>query len=171
MKKNNGTTLLELIIGIGLLCVIMSLGTPQLTALRQQQDQRRVTNTLLSAVNFARSQAVTGRTPTSLCSGTDRCRNDQFWQNSLIVFYDRNSNGQIDVGESLLQQMIIPDDFVLLWVGFRSNTRISFATDGTTQSLNGTFTLCQSGKPVKQIVINATGRPRTRSPLTTARCS
>lgn len=171
MKNSNGTTLLELIISISLVSIIMSIGAPQLIVLQQQLEQRHITNTLLSAVNFARNQAVNSRAPTSLCSGTERCRSDQDWQKNLIVFFDNNSNGQVDTGETLLQQMTIPDGFVWRWAGFRSNTRISFATDGTTHSLNGTFTLCQSGKPLRQIVINATGRPRTQNPSTTARCS
>lgn len=171
MDTNNGTTLPELIICICVLCITLSLGLPQLSSLQQQINQRQVTNTLLSALHFARNQAVTSRIPTSLCSGTDHCRNDQEWQSSLVVFYDTNSNGQIDTKEILLQQTAIPAGFSWRWIGFRSNTRISFATDGTTQALNGTFTLCQADKALQQIVINATGRPRTQPPSATAKCS
>lgn len=171
MKTSHGHTLLELLICLAVFIYLASIGIPHLSHLHQQMAQRAATNNMLGALHYARSQAVSSRTKTSLCNGDLRCSSSTSWQSGLLVFSDPNGNGQLDSGEVLLQKLVIPEDYTWRWSSFRSQTRISFANDGTTLALNGTFTLCHKATPTRQIVVSITGRPRVQSPTSQARCS
>lgn len=171
MKNSHGYTLLELLICLAVFICLASLGIPHLNHLHQQMAQRATTNSMLGALHYARSQAVFSRISTSLCNGELSCSSSTTWQNGLLVFSDPNANGQLDAGEVLLQRLAIPEDYSWRWSSFRSRTRISFANDGTTLALNGTFTLCHKTTPTRQIVVSVTGRPRVQPPTPQARCS
>ena len=171
MKTSHGHTLLELLICIAVFIYLASIGIPHLAHLRQQMAERATTNNMLGALHYARGQAVFSRISTSLCNGELSCSSNTTWQNGLLVFSDPNANGQLDTGEVLLQKLAIPEDYSWRWSSFRSRTRISFANDGTTLALNGTFTLCYKTTPTRQIVVSITGRPRVQPPTPQARCS
>lgn len=171
MKDSHGHTLLELLICMAVFICLASISIPHLAHLRQQMAERTTINSMLGALHYARSQAVTSRRNTSLCDGDLTCSNNSSWQTGLLVFADPNGNGQMDNGDTLLQKLTIPEDYSWRWSGFRSRTRISFANDGTTLALNGTFTLCHKTTPTRQIVVSVTGRPRVRPPKPEARCS
>lgn len=171
MKNTHGLTLVELLVCMVVFICLTSIGIPNLLQAHQQMTLRTTTNSMLGALHYARSQAVSSRINTSLCNGELTCSDSAIWQNGLLVFSDPNGNGQLDNGETLLQTLAIPEGYSWRWSSFRSRTRISFANDGTTLALNGTFTLCHKTTPARQIVVSATGRPRIQPPTSQARCS
>lgn len=171
MKNAHGHTLIELLFCLIALTGLASIGIPHLIHAHQQMNQRIATNSMLGALHYARNQAVTSRIKTSLCNGQLACTNNPIWRDDLLIFSDPNGNGQLDNGEVLLQKLTIPEGYTWRWSSFRSRTRISFASDGTTLSLNGTFTLCDRTTPTRQIVVSITGRPRIRPPEPDAHCT
>ena len=171
MKLPLGQSLIELLVALAIATCVLSIGIPQLARLKDSMEQRSAASSLLSALHFARNQAVTDRATTSLCHGLSTCTNTKVWQGALVVFSDRNGNGSIDGNDALLRSLPIPNGYTWRWSGFRSTTRISYAADGTTLAMNGTFTLCQGASPKRQIVISLSGRPRIREPAPGAKCS
>lgn len=171
MKSQIGQNLIELLVALAVATCVLSAGIPQLLLLRDSMTQRSAANALLGALHFARNQAVTDRATTSLCHGLGNCSSSKTWQSALVVFTDLNGNGVIDGGDRLLRSIPIEQGYTWRWSSFRSSTRISYAADGTTLALNGTFTLCQGNTPRRQIVISLSGRPRVREPATSAKCS
>jgi type IV fimbrial biogenesis protein FimT len=171
MKRMHGQTLVELMICLLIGGIMLTSALPAFTSTLQRNQQTQNVNQLLGALHYARASAVMERTTITLCPGDGTCTSEQVWQGQLLIFDDRNKNGQLDSGEELLQQLSIPEDYSWHWSNFRSRSYLQFEADGTFRALNGTLTLCQQNSPSRQIVINVTGRTRTQSAPSEARCS
>lgn len=171
MIDNKGYTLVELIACLTIAAITLATALPPLKSTLERGQQAEATNLLLGALHYARGSAVIGRTLVSLCAGSVTCSNSQHWQSDLLVFNDRNKNGQIDETETLLKKIATPPGYSWYWSNFRRTSYIQYEPDGTTRALNGTFTLCHENQPRKQIVINLTGRVRTQAPGASAICN
>lgn len=170
MKRMHGQTLVELMVCLLIGGIMLTLALPAFTSTLQRNQRTQAVNQLLGALHFARSSAVTGRTTMALCSGSANCDSEKIWRSQLLVFDDRNDNGQLDVDEQLQRQITLRDGYSWRWSNFRSRPYLQFEADGTTRALNGTFTLCHDDIPARQIVINLTGRVRTQAAPVDASC-
>ena len=171
MKNINGHTLLELIICLLIVSILLSITAPSLSSALQSNQQTQLLNQLVSALNYARSSAVFDRSTVTICPGLTRCLSTTHWSNQLLIFNDRNQNGQMEAEEQLLRTDNFDQDYIWYWSNLRHRSYLQFEQDGSPRALNGTLTLCKAGQPLKQIVINVTGRVRTQSPSLAARCS
>ncbi|MCY1350996.1 hypothetical protein D9M69_372470 [compost metagenome] len=88
-----------------------------------------------------------------------------------MIFNDRNRNGQLNADEELLRSIQLIEGFDLYWRGFRRTNYLHYKMDGTTPAMNGTFTFCRANSAQKQVVINLSGRVRTRAPSGDAPCN
>lgn len=157
-------TLIELLITIAVLGVMLGIAVPGFGFLIERNQQTTATQELLTTLNHARGLAITRRELISLCAGIDSCSSSSNWERRMLVFSDPNQNGQLDAGEQLHRAVTLPDRYRWNWKNFRSKTFISFKANGTTDSLNGTYTLCDGNEAIQRLVINITGRLRTESP-------
>ncbi len=171
MNRNCGYTLHELLTCIFITCVLSSMAIPPLRAALQSSQQNQLIHQMLGTLNFARGSAVFGHSTVGICSGLSRCQEPTLWSNQLLVFIDRNRNGQRDAGEELLRSESMAADYAWHWSNFRHRNYMQFEQDGTTKALNGTLTLCRGSQPIKQLVINLTGRVRAQPPAATANCT
>jgi type IV fimbrial biogenesis protein FimT len=170
MNRMTGQTLVELAACVFFSGIVLTMAIPMLSSAVQRNQQTQSTNQMLGAMQYARSSAVFRNKTIALCSGNKACSQEKLWQKHLLVFDDTNQNGQLDAGETLLQQFHIANDHSWHWTNFRKRTFLQFVSDGTTQALNGTFTLCYRDTPTKQIVINLAGRTRVQPPSSDAQC-
>jgi type IV fimbrial biogenesis protein FimT len=171
MERMHGQTLVELMVCLLIGGTMLTAAIPAFTATSQRNQQTQVVNQLLGALHYARGSAVMGRRTVALCSGGAACAPTTVLQNQLLIFDDRNLNGQLDSNEYLLQQLPLAEGYSWNWSNFRSRPYLQFEADGTTRALNGTFTLCQGSTAKRQIVINATGRARTQKAASSSHCS
>ncbi len=171
MTDNKGYTLAELIVCLAITGTTLGVALAPFKSTLERGQQAEATNLLLGALHYARGSAVLGRTMIGLCAGSENCSNSLNWQSDLLVFNDRNKNGQIDPNETLLKKIATPPGYSWRWSNFRSASYLQYETDGTTRALNGTFTLCRDNQPRSQVVINLTGRVRTQPPSAAARCN
>ena len=97
----NGFTLVELLVAIAVVGVIAAAAGPSMSSLIRNNALGSSTNKFLSAINYARSEAITRNAPITLCrrSNTDICTTTGDWENGWIIFADANLNGVIDTGE------------------------------------------------------------------------
>ncbi len=167
-SKSYGYTLVELIIVIAIVSIIITTTLPGLQAMRDSNARTQTVNQMNSLLQHARSSAVFSRKIVTLCPGTAHCSGSTSWQGILLIFIDRNANGQLDADDELLHQAAIADNFSWHWN--RSKGHIQFEADGTTRAMNGTFTLCRNGTPERQIVVALAGRARTQPPARGATC-
>jgi type IV fimbrial biogenesis protein FimT len=170
MKNIYAYTLLELITCLSIGGILLCITVPSLSTTLLKNQQEQLVNQLVGALNFARGTAVFNRSTVTICSGLTACRSTTTWSNQLLIFNDHNQNGQMDLEEELLRTEALNENYAWHWSNFRHRGFLQFEQDGSPHALNGTLTLCMAGQPITQIVINVTGRVRTRSPSTTARC-
>ncbi len=171
MKKVHGHTLLELLICLLISGILLSIAAPPLSSALQSNQQTQLLNQLVATLNYARGTAVLDRNTVAICSGLTHCLNTTNWSNQLLIFNDRNQNGQMETEEQLLRTEVISENYTWNWFNLRHRSYLQFEQNGSPRALNGTLTLCRAGQPLTQIVINVTGRVRTQSPSATARCS
>ncbi|MGF6691049.1 type IV fimbrial biogenesis protein FimT [Metapseudomonas resinovorans] len=170
MKSRHGHTLVELLFCLLIAGILLSFAIPSFVSTVERSRQTEAVNQLLGALHYARSTAVMERKVVGICSGESTCSDDARWVDQLLVFIDDNRNGHLDTNEKLLRGFPLPADQSWTWKNFRRKRYLQFKPDGTTLALNGTFTLCREGEAIRQLVINLTGRVRTRAPSANAQC-
>lgn len=163
-------SLLELLTTISLTALLAGIVSPSLSALLQQNRQTNSINQMHAYLNYAREKAISSRYVISLCVGNDVCSETPVWQGNMLVFQDNNRNGKLDQGETLLKIAAIDAQHRWIWTNFRQKNHMAFKSNGTTDSLNGTFTLCESTQAIHSIVINITGRAKLEIPASSDKC-
>lgn len=168
--RHDGFTLAEIAITLAMVMLLSAWAVP---GLRTVLDSSRVTaasNHFLGLIETSRSLAMARHRPVTLCASADakHCNRDR--GDYLLAFEDRNANGVMDEAEPVMasEQLFRGGDFWLVWRDFRQTTFLRWAPEGHTDSLNGTFTLCnvrRNDRLLRQIVINRAGRARVVVPL------
>ncbi|GLZ84046.1 hypothetical protein Pres01_00970 [Metapseudomonas resinovorans] len=171
MKSRYGHTLVELLFCLLIAGILLGLAMPSFVTTIERSRETAAVNQLIGALHYARSTAVMERKVVGICAGQGFCADKPHWQGQVLIFNDRNRNGQLDTDEDLLRALQLIDNFDLYWRGFRRTNYLHFKMDGTTPAMNGTFTFCRAGSARKQVVINLSGRVRTHAPSDDAPCS
>lgn len=170
-SKQTAFSLVELLISLSVIAILLSLGTPLFSGLINSQRQAAHTNQLIRALNFARTTAVTNNVMVSLCTGKTHCIKRPNWHTNFIIFTDKNRNGLLDQDDELLREETLHESYSWVWSNFRKQRHMSYRTNGTTHSLNGTFTLCENATPVRRAIVNATGRVRLAAAKSVNNCT
>jgi type IV fimbrial biogenesis protein FimT len=149
--------------------LLLALAAPPLSDFVEDVQARQNTNELLSSLLLARSEAVTRNQPVSICTadGTSpiACNASKGWHDGWISFEDLDLDGVRDVGEELIDQHSgLDDTSVITTVNF--SDFVTYLPSGGV-STAGNFNLCVGDASARQIMVNATGRPR----LTNGSCS
>jgi type IV fimbrial biogenesis protein FimT len=161
MKRHaSGFTLIELMTAILVLAVLLGLGIPSFQEIIRNNRITTQTNEFVSAVNYARSEALKRANPVTICASSDgtTCSGDTDWSAGWIVFPDANANGELDGAEVALQQWPATDGGLTL-----NSTNRSFVRYAATGMSSGaeTFDLLKTGctgDHARQITISTTGR-------------
>ncbi|SMF43212.1 type IV fimbrial biogenesis protein FimT [Alteromonadaceae bacterium Bs31] len=94
MKKENGLTLIELMIGIAVFAILVSLAAPQFTNLMRKQEMKSQASLLKSALAYARNEAISRSSGVNLCGTTDgvSCSKAKNWSAGWLVYVDDESS-------------------------------------------------------------------------------
>lgn len=168
--KQRAYSLLELLTTLSVLTLVLGLASPSLASLIQQNRQTDSINQMHAHLNYARAKAISSRSMVSLCAGSNSCEGTQTWTRHMLVFQDSNRNGKLDQGETVLKVATIDASHRWIWTNFRQQKHMAFKQNGATDSLNGTFTLCESNRAIRTVVINITGRTKLETPANSERC-
>ena len=102
MFHSPGFTLIELMLVVAVLAVIVALATPSLETLLHSNRLRIQSSQLMTALNLARSEAISRNSPVSLCpsslvlSGAPICSG--IYADGWIVFSNRDRDRVVDAG-------------------------------------------------------------------------
>lgn len=158
--KNNGFSLIELLVTLSLVGIILSIGMPSMQNFIKSERLDTQVTTLHSFVGLARSEAVKRGDAVSLCASSDQASCTGTWTQGWIVFEDLNGDGDVDTDDTLLKvQQSLPSGTVT----FSSNNPIIFSSRGFTSGSNNTFTICDedaNATLAKGIIVMSTGSTR-----------
>ncbi len=156
-----GYSLYELIITIGLVALVMSLGVPSFGRMLADHRLRVEVDALFHAVHLARKESVVRRRAVTLCPSRDGqdCEPGFDWSDGWIMFVnlDRDAPAARDSDEPLLQRFsgTLHNQVVANRRSFSFRTTALRAT-------NGTFIFCDKARraAARALVVSYTGRPR-----------
>lgn len=160
MDATHGITIIELMISLAIVAVLSAISAPTFTIIIQ--DNRLVTqvNELVTALSFARSEAIKRNNTVTTCRSNNGKDCVGAWTNGWIVFIDNDFDGIVDVGETILliHGPVMSGNTVTF-----NRSRVIYNGNGTAKGgSNGTFTFCDKrGKfSARGVIVSNTGRPR-----------
>lgn len=136
-QQERGFSLIELLVVLAVCAIALGLGVPAFTSMFANDRMSSATNDLVSSLHAARSDAITRRSPVTLCPSADggtTCTDSGTLVQGWVVFADANANGVLDAGEPVLQRhAALPAE---LATGLTTGPAgapgyISFAADGS----------------------------------------
>jgi type IV fimbrial biogenesis protein FimT len=155
-SRQRGFNLLELMMGITVMGVLVSLAVPSLRDLTMRQRIVASAQDMQLDLTLARQEAVTRGVPVSVCTSANgtTCSNDG-WGQARIVFADLNSNGAIDPNdEPIKYSTALPG-------GLSAASADAFLTFSPTGSVAAAslINICYSGFVGRNLRIKRTGHP------------
>lgn len=105
MKRYHGLTLVELTVTLAVAIVLLAVGIPMFQGMQERSMATSQTNGLITAIQLARSEALTRGVPISVCAlqavGSAACSNNNTaWANGWQVFQDSgNTPNTIDAAD------------------------------------------------------------------------
>lgn len=164
--KQDGFTLLELVITLIILGIMLGIGLPAMTKMIQGTGVREAANTLVRDFNIARSQASDLNQNITLCrrtSGTTNCRGagtGNGWNTvGWVIFLDNDQNAVPDVAGEFIR---ITDPITTVTIDHNGtngnvfNGSVRFAPDGTIRDSN--FDLAEVNFDICPLSPSVTGR-------------
>jgi type IV fimbrial biogenesis protein FimT len=108
MKKQNGFTLIELMVTVASAMIVLTVGTPNLRGILQDNQTTTIANEFVSAVNFARLVAVQRSREVRLSAVNPTDANE--WGAGWRIWIDANNNNAYDAGEELRVRSTLEGD-------------------------------------------------------------
>lgn len=154
MRKNNGFTLLELMVVICILAVMAAVTTPNLISWLEGRRLSQASRDVLAAVKATRLRAVKERANAVVTFNTAN--------NTFQAFVDdgggtagNEGNNTRDAGETIFKSGSF-ETVSITGAAFGVNAFVAFTSRGFPDS-NGTVSLQDDNGGVKQIVVSSTG--------------
>jgi type IV fimbrial biogenesis protein FimT len=139
---------------------------PALGGLVRSSQSHGAHNTLITALNLARSSAVSRGGEIVMCPSADlqRCDEGIWWQHGWIVFQDLDRNGSRSGDEPLINVTQAQPGMAIVTSSGREH--VTYRNDGSATGTNLTFTLCdrRGSAAASTIVVSNSGRPRLGTP-------
>jgi len=111
INRQNGYTLVEVVIVIGLVSILGSMAVPSFSSAIQNSRLVSHYNALSASLTLARSESIKRASNVSVCaiesSGGDVCGGESDWSNGWLVFEDSGENqGTLDADEEVIKRVL-----------------------------------------------------------------
>lgn len=167
-REQSGITLIELMTVVSIVGILLGIGVPSLSTFIAKNRLLTTGNDLISALSFARSEAIKRGKPVSLCkrragesAACDLSGRD--WANGWLVFVDSDPLRPTPA-EVLRVYEALPRGYSL---SFSAPRGASFTFMASGQPISnfagGTFRLCGSDGQGRNLIVNRAGRVRSHS--------
>ncbi len=167
-----GFTAVELLVTISIVAILGAIAIPAFGDFVVNNRAIGRINEFVTAVNYARSEAVNRGGPVTICSSTSPqasnpvCDGGQQWESGWIVFADYDGDGTMDLGTG---SCLTEEDCLLVVADGTDNitlradqTRITFDSMGGSRGHDGTWTLCGAAgaQKARAAILSASGHIR-----------
>ena len=166
MRKENGFTLIEMMIAIALTGILLSMAIPALDMFTKNAKQTGAINDFVSSMHIARSTAITTNFRVTVCASAGGANCEAVsWDQGWIVFGDRNSDQTVNGAEVIVAASDGIDGLAIQsgefgqFLMYRPNGRVMNASINNN---SGQFTVCDNrgADHAKVLIIDLSGRPR-----------
>ncbi len=168
----SGYTLTEFLFAIIIIVILAGLAVPAYQSLATHVRVTTQVNQLITAINFARSEAIKRHTMVSICNSKDGQSCGGTWREGWLIFVDKQANGKVSATDQILRvYSALPVGDRLHWqTTVHKNDYLQFTASGSPRGQAGSFIYCPAGynpQHIYVISVSLTGRVR-RSSLATA---
>lgn len=171
MSKQDGLTLIELLISLALLAVVLTTAVPALGRFMQEQRLTASANQLVTHLQFARGEAITRNATVTACPSADggSCTGGNRWDEGWIVYRDPKHQAQPDGPEDVLR-VVQASPGLHMHSGGRF--RVRFKGSGTAYGTNLTIRVCTPGDPAaaRAVIVSNPGRVRATRDVDPTEC-
>jgi type IV fimbrial biogenesis protein FimT len=166
MTRQNGFTLIELMITIGIGAILATMAVPGLKSFTLNSRQTAGINELVSGMHLARNTAITMNARVTMCpSSNEQSCEAVSWDKGWIAFVDKNSDQLVNADDTIIRAassvtgLTISSGTFSDYLMYRPNGRVMRATTGQN---SGQFTSCdhRGAEHAKAIALDLSGRPR-----------
>lgn len=175
-RTDAGFTLLEMLVVVAIAAIIAVSAIPSFTQLVRNSRISTQANEFVTAVTFARSEAIKRGLPVVICRSADQttCGGTGSWERGWIVYVDADSDNTLDAGELILQrQTAYTGGNVMAATPAALTNRLTFNSDGIIPGGAGRFTLTDnrnSAQGTRVMCLVVSGRLRTLTEFETKCC-
>lgn len=176
MKKSNGFTLIELMIVVTIVGILGMYVAPSFKVMLQNNSQATQVNSLIGALNLARSESIKSGFNVILCRSADSatCAAAGGWEQGWLIYVDIDGGNDLDVGEPILRVYSAISGRATLNPNNPYTNRVVYQPNGFT-TVAGSFIHCDDRDADgdildgddfnlgRAVTINRTGRPRIES--------
>ena len=159
-SRQRGFTFTELFAVIAVAGILAAFALPNMREFIQNNSRATRINTLVTALNFARGDAVSQRRTTSVCASADNatCAGNNQFQTGFLVM----------TGATVLRAFTLSGSDTYTFLGTNADAtalnQVSFGPTGRASGSvgNARFTLCDArgASQARALVLSATGHPR-----------
>ena len=168
-RGSAGFSLVELMMAMTIGAVLLTIAAPALSGMLRNGRVLTASNALLGTVHRLQVEAITRGVRTTACTSLDGldCGSAADWHDGWIVFRDEDADGVRDEHEMLLLAHGPMGGNISATGNAPVRRYLSYIPAGRSATLGGglqmgTITVCEDGV-ARQIVISASGRPRSLS--------
>jgi type IV fimbrial biogenesis protein FimT len=168
MNKQNGFSLIELMVTLAVASIVLSIAIPSYQTAVQNNRRTTAVSELATALQLARSTAISQRVFTVVCKSPDGATcptgaGSGDWTQGWMIFTDADNNGSLDAGGT--DTLIRVHDALTGNATFIGNNnvinQVSFSPQGLTRN-NGTITHCDArgATDASALIISVGGQVR-----------
>ena len=152
--KENGFSLIELLVGLAILAFLFYFSFSFAPSLYKKNQLEVVAEEVRNAINFARTQALSRSEVLVLTHFPDT----KDWSKGMLLFVGKGNHRQYTSDATLLHEWRWQSKGMKMkWRGFQSMDYLLFSPEISSSAVNGYFLISNNSKKIK-LVVNRLGR-------------
>lgn len=162
-NKNQGFTLIELMVVIIIAAILLTIAVPSFTSLIKRNNVDSLQSKFASALATARTEAASRNKIISICGSVNEINCDGGeWKRGWVVFEDQDGDGTVDDGDALIDVYRNGGQYAISPKSAADPNHISFNSQGfmTGNVENRLFIICDPDKDVayaRGLFVNRSG--------------